>query len=180
VRATLRVTAALLLAWAAGFLWFIASLRPPAPGTEATDGIVVLTGGSGRVARGVDLIRRGKAKRLLISGVAAGVRPEEIAGMIDAPPGIFRCCIDLGFEALNTRGNASEVADWVQRNGFSSIRLVTSAYHLPRATLEIRERLGQDFTVVGDPVPGKPLPVDLAREYSKFIFRATLIRLGID
>ncbi len=41
----------LALAWIAGFVWFVLSLPEPAPDDIRTEGIVVLTGGPGRIAR---------------------------------------------------------------------------------------------------------------------------------
>lgn len=175
-----RLAAAALLAWALGLLWFLRILPSPSPALPVTDGIVVLTGGAGRVARGVDLIARKRGKRLLISGVSAEVRPLELARTLKVPPAIFDCCIDLGFEALDTRGNAAEVADWARANRFTSIRLVTSAYHLPRARLELEAQIDDDVRIIGDPVGGRPQPLQLAREYSKYLWRLAVLRLGLD
>ena len=55
---------------------------PGPAGAERTDGIVVLTGGPGRLARGFELIERGAAERMLISGVDARCGPEELAARI--------------------------------------------------------------------------------------------------
>ena len=77
-KALIRIVAAAALIWVLGFaLWVL--LLPGRNDTGKTDAIVVMTGGPGRVDRGVALLRKGKAKRLLISGVDRSVRPHELA-----------------------------------------------------------------------------------------------------
>ncbi len=68
-----RLFATLVLLWALGFALFAVSLPGPA-GDETTDGIVVLTGGPGRVQRGLKLLAAGRARRMLVSGVDRRVR----------------------------------------------------------------------------------------------------------
>ena len=43
--------------------------------------------------------------------------------------------MDLGYNANSTRGNAIETKNWVKKNGFKKIVLVTDNWHLPRAKL---------------------------------------------
>jgi uncharacterized SAM-binding protein YcdF (DUF218 family) len=163
-----QLAALLLLAWIAGFFLFVLSQAPPADPALATDGIAVLTGGPGRVARGVDLLAGGSAKRLLVSGVDPKVRPAELLGAADIPPDLFACCVDLGFDASTTRSNAEEVALWVERRGYRSVRLVTAGYHMPRARAELEARLPANVTILPDGVrAGLPL-MSMLREYGKF------------
>ncbi len=173
-----RSTMLLALAWIAGFVWFVLSLPEPAPDHIRTEGIVVLTGGPGRIARGVTLLRAGKAERLLISGVDASVRPIELAVELDVPAEVFDCCIDLGKRAADTRGNGEEIAEWTHSHGYKSIRLVTSQFHIARATAEAQARLGPGVTLVADAVPARMSARTLALEYSKFLFRRFLLLLG--
>ena len=42
----------------------------------------------------------------------------------------------LGREADNTHGNARETAGWMRGEGYRSLRLVTSWYHMRRSLLE--------------------------------------------
>src|SRR3546814_3899435 len=99
--------------------------RPRQGGKEKTDGMGVLTGGPGRMDRADERLEAGDAKRLLISGVAREVKPRELAAEYKRPVSLFDCCIALGFEAEDTRSNATEVATWAQRRKYKSIRLVT-------------------------------------------------------
>lgn len=121
-----------------GFLVFadrVAELSVPGP-VEA-DGIVVLTGGADRVSGAVDLLARGKARRLLISGVHPDTSARQIGRVVDAGPNLFDCCVDLDRRAANTVGNAEETAKWARHNGFGSLIVVTSAYHMPRSLIEL-------------------------------------------
>jgi uncharacterized SAM-binding protein YcdF (DUF218 family) len=125
--------------WLGGFVWFAQALPSTVVDAESeTDAIVVLTGGRLRVEEGVALLRRGRAKWLLVSGVHAGVTVPEILHLVpDAPPDL-QCCIALGYAAADTIGNAQETASWMRERGLRSLRLVTAGYHMPRALLEIR------------------------------------------
>ena len=80
-----RAAAAALLLWIAGFMAFALFLPQPAPDGIVTDGIVVMTGGRGRVERGLRLLEAKQAKRLLISGADRRVRPHELAVQFKAP-----------------------------------------------------------------------------------------------
>lgn len=138
------------LLWLGGLVWFA---MPPAPETHrrATDAIVVLTGGSGRVATGVDLLREGKGRELFVSGVDPQV---DLAALLRVLGGVAahpQCCVVLGHDALNTHENARETALWIRRRGYRSLRLVTAWYHMPRALLEF-ERAMPEVAIVAHPV----------------------------
>lgn len=124
-----------------GFLGFVQMLKSYKVDERASaDGIVVLTGGSQRIADAAALLAEGRAKRMLITGVNEATTREEIAL---AHPGVAGagCCVDLDYRALNTVGNAIETRRWVESNNFRSLIVVTSAYHMPRTLLELRNVL---------------------------------------
>jgi len=159
------------LAWCAGLAWFMGVPVPlPPPGTH-TDAIVMLTGDEGRVPHGLALLQDGAAPRALISGVAAGVGPRALAREAHVPFALFRCCVDLGHAAIDTRSNAEETAAWVADKGVRSIRLVTSDYHMRRATLELAAELPPGTRIVADPVPSRVEPRLWVREYMKWLVR---------
>jgi len=175
----IRQTIALLAtAWLLGFLWFMLALPGPL-GNWRTDAIVVPTGGQGRIDRGIELLKRGQARRLLVTGVGPGVRPVDLAREYKTSPRLFACCIDLGGEAVDTRSNAQETADWVRDHGYRSVRLVTSDWHLRRARLELTAELGPDVEVLGDGVPGTPKMLLLLSEYHKFLVRRLALWAGM-
>ena len=173
-----RLIALVLLVWAGGFVFFMFSIGRPIENNVQTDAIVVLTGGNGRVDRGIQLMQGQAAKRMLISGAAPDVRPIELAVRYHADPGLFACCIDLGHEAVDTRSNADETADWVRKHGFKSVRLVTSDWHMPRARLELHNALGANVRVLGDSVPSDPGLRMVVREYHKYLVRRIVLLAG--
>lgn len=173
-----RAFAFLLLIWLLGFAWFALFLPQPAA-LDKTDAVVVLTGGAGRIDRGLEIIEKGKARRMLISGVDLDVKPGELAAEYRRPIKLFACCIDLGFRAVDTRSNGLETARWVARNKVRSLRLVTHDWHMRRARLELKLALPDGVTVIEDAVTTKPtLPV-LFKEYHKYWLRGLAALVGI-
>ena len=116
----------------------VASLTP-APDPSAADGVVVLTGGSDlRLEAAARLLQAGKGERLLVSGVNRRATRADVWGVLGGTKGLFDCCVDLGFNAADTIGNARETAQWARDLGYRRLILVTADYHMPRATLELR------------------------------------------
>jgi uncharacterized SAM-binding protein YcdF (DUF218 family) len=168
----------LLLLYALGYAAFAVLL--PKPGDErTTDGIVVLTGGAGRMERGLELMVQGKAKRMLVSGVDRSVRPIELVRHHEADPALFKCCIDLGREAVDTRSNAEETTRWAKRHKLKTVRLVTTDWHMPRAGFELARQAGDAAEVYGDAVPSKPRFTTLFTEYNKYLLRRAAVLVGI-
>lgn len=184
------------LAWTGGLFWFAASIprSPPEPGsaeaTRATDAIVVLTGGSGRLSTGLELLADKRAGKLFVSGVYEGLEVQELLKRSRQFPGEMECCITLGYSADSTIGNAYETADWLRAQGFTSIRLVTANYHMMRSLLEFRMVIPQ-VEVVPHPVASPNVRLNdwwlwpgtanlLMTEYNKYIvtrLRYTLEKL---
>jgi uncharacterized SAM-binding protein YcdF (DUF218 family) len=136
--------------WLVGLALFA---MPPAAENRAapTDAIVVLTGGIGRIASGIDLLREGKGREVFVSGVDRRVDLDALlrlsGGLSTRPP----CCVVLGHDAENTHENARETALWMRRRGYRSLRLVTAWYHMPRSLLEF-ERAMPGVAIVAHPV----------------------------
>jgi uncharacterized SAM-binding protein YcdF (DUF218 family) len=121
-----------------GFVLFAVSVtREDATGWDKADGIVVLTGGDNRIEAGAKLMGEGRAKRMLISGVNRKVSREEMQRLLGIDKQIFNCCVDLGYEALDTVGNADETRTWANSNGYTRLIIVTSRYHMPRSLAEL-------------------------------------------
>lgn len=172
-----RTLALLLIAWALGFAVFMLSLGTPLE-AKKTDAIVVLTGASGRIDRGLAVLRAGGAKRMLVSGVDPDVRPGEFAAEYRIDRRLFASSIDLGWQAVDTRSNADETAKWVRKHGYKTVRLVTSDWHMPRARLELSHALGGDAEVIGDGVRSHPPFAMLFREYHKYLVRRLALLVG--
>ncbi|GGE14008.1 hypothetical protein GCM10011529_20540 [Polymorphobacter glacialis] len=172
-----RVVAILALVWLGGFLWFSLTLPEPAALAQKTDAVVVLTGGAGRTARGLEVLKAGGAERMLVSGVGRSTTRKQLAAAAGMPKSRF-ATTDLGYEAVDTRSNAEETMRWVRANNFTSIRLVTSAGHMRRARLELARVLPASVTVLPDAVPTQPQAPSIAAEYSKFLLRRIALALG--
>lgn len=173
-----RLIGFILLVWALGFAWFAIFLPQPLDG-RTTDAIVVLTGGPGRIDRGLSLLQDGAAKRMLISGVDRSVRPHELAVEYDAPDRLFDCCVTLGREAIDTRSNGIETARWLEKRGYDTVRLVTTDWHMRRAAFELKQAMPPDVILVYDAVPSKPGFSILFKEYHKYLLRRIAALLGI-
>lgn len=125
-----------------GFVVFgTISTRQAATDSISGDGIVVLTGGEDRIAAAAALLKEKRAKRLLISGVNKSTSRADMLLVSGLPKATFKCCVDLGYSAMNTIGNAHEARDWVKKHGFERIIVVTSGYHMPRSLLELSSNL---------------------------------------
>jgi len=145
--------------WFGGFLWYSLALPDAKPEDVPTvDGIVVLTGGPGRLQAALGLLAQSKGQRLLISGVNIDVsdqllRDALVAGRSQVvgknrakipttedtiiTPELYDCCVDTGRSALDTVGNAREIATWARQNNYSKILVVTAAHHMSRSVIEI-------------------------------------------
>lgn len=120
------------------------------------DGIVVLTGGQSRLDAALSLLKAGKGKRLLISGVNPIARADDLRIATGGEEWLFTCCVDIDHQALDTIGNAEESAKWVHANAYASIILVTNNYHMPRSLLEMH-RLVRHVDLLPYPVVNAPL-----------------------
>lgn len=178
------------LVWLGGLVWFAETI-PREGGTGAiaggsgagtTDAIIVLTGGSDRIATGIDLLDRGLARKLLISGVSPGVEMADVLRAASIPEGGRSCCVVLGYAAGNTIGNAAEAAAWMRAEGYRSLRLVTANYHMRRSLLEFRMTM-PEFRIVQHPVVPDKVHLDrwwqwpgtaslIVNEYNKFLVTA--------
>lgn len=137
----LTLIAVVALMWLVGLFAFAERVRglTPAPEPARADAIVALTGPSAeRVNAAIRLLELDKGRRVLISGVNRDVRRQELRALTPGSSKLFNCCVDLGFEAENTVGNAQEIAAWARAKGYDDLIVVTSDYHMPRSLLEIR------------------------------------------
>ncbi len=138
--------------FAFGFILFaIDVMRAPDNTGREADGIVVLTGGQLRIEAGLELLEKGLAKRLLITGVNRQTTKAAIARIAGVDSKYLNCCVDLGYEALNTKGNADEASAWAHRQDFNSLIVVTASYHMPRSLMELRGRM-PDIEIIPHPV----------------------------
>ncbi|MDX2202364.1 MAG: YdcF family protein [Hyphomicrobiaceae bacterium] len=133
--------ALLSFAFVAGFVVFASSVARPADSPPGkADGIVVVTGGEHRLVEATRLLADGHAGRLLVSGANRQVSREDILRRSGLDPALHPA-VDVGYEALDTIGNAEETRDWARARGFRRIIIVTSAYHMPRTLIELQRAM---------------------------------------
>ena len=136
--------------WFAGLILFTRMI-PIAPlhTISITDGIAIFTGGKTRLNVALDLFQQKKARYLLISGVnPESTLPQTVEQMAD------KSQITLGYDALDTLGNAEETTAWALTHHIKTLRLITSNYHMPRSLLELRHLL-PEIDIIPHPVVGK-------------------------
>lgn len=178
----------IIFLWFGGFLHYANNLPLDETHlTEITDAVVVLTGGAERLKTGIKLLEQGKASKLLISGVDKGTTLGHLKARSKPAPILFNCCVDLGYNARDTQGNAIEAAVWARQRNQNSIRLVTANYHMPRAMLLFRQAMPK-IKLLAHPV----IPINvklhnwwlypgttrlLATEFSKYLMSLIKVRL---
>lgn len=172
--------AAVIVPFLFGFLLFSAQAMRPAPPIVGTaDGIIVLTGGEHRIRAGASLLQAKTARRLLISGVNPQTSRDDVIRLSGLGPASFNCCVDLGYAAQDTIGNAEEARAWATGIGARRLVVVTSNYHMPRSLAELAIAM-PDVEFVAHPVGAKSagdrawwlqpaLARLLATEYVKFL-----------
>ena len=187
VERIIKLSALGILAVAACLQHFVLTLpQPKAVLPTPTDGLVVPTGGQARIQEGLMLLYNDTAQRMLITGVGETVSKRALAEQLNlsaAQLAIFRCCVDIEKTAMDTKGNADAARIWAESNKFSTVRLVTANYHLPRADLEF-QRLLPGHTIKSWPVIPPDLQLNgwylhwptvklLAKEYAKYLLAQT-------
>lgn len=190
MRKLLALLLILALVWVVGLLAFAGRIERLAPvdEPEVADAVAVLTGASTlRLKTAVRLLEEGKGRRLLVSGVNEKATRDDILEVTGAWKPIYQCCVDLGFEAADTKGNAQEIAAWAEKHGFRKVIVVTADYHMPRSMLELRSEM-PGATLIAYPVRTEALDATrwwrdgvqarrLAIEYSKYL--AILVRESV-
>jgi uncharacterized SAM-binding protein YcdF (DUF218 family) len=142
------------LIWFSGLLAFAARVQnstPPRAPTPA-HGIVALTGANSneRLTAAMGLLEDGYGRRMLVSGVDRKASREDIRNVSRAVRRLYDCCVDLGFTAADTVGNARETLAWAQAMRYRELIVVTADYHMPRAMLELNAVL-RDAGITAQP-----------------------------
>lgn len=150
LKAFLSLLVIALLVITALFVDFAYKTFSAQPRSVQVDAIVVLAGGKGRIEEGVRLFRKHRARWLFLVGVDPAVRKAELyrQGPGDPPPSM----VVLEKTSRNTLENAMYGRDLLQEKGVRSILLITSRYHLKRATILFRNALPPEVAIYPHPV----------------------------
>jgi uncharacterized SAM-binding protein YcdF (DUF218 family) len=133
-------------------------LEGPQPPLERTDAIVVVSGdeSQARLSEGIRLFRAGWAPKLIFSGAAedgvlSNARAMEMTALeLGVPP----AAVLLEPQAMDTFGNAVYTRRIMLDHGMRSAILVTSPYHLHRATLTFKSVFqGTDVRIIPRSAP---------------------------
>ena len=90
---------------------------------------------------------------MLVSGVGPGVNKKILARELtlnSAERAKLDCCVELEFEANNTRDNASAAKIWAKKNNLESLILVTANYHMPRAKFIFTSKMPNMSSILAD------------------------------
>ncbi len=181
-RLLLATVLVLLVLFAIGFGRFLANLPPAPSGSARADAIVALTGEGSRLTPAVTLLEKGSGHRLLITGVNRQTSKPYLKKLLHGGEA-FDCCTDLGFAALDTRGNAAEAARWASARGYHSLIIVTADYHMPRSLVEFGAQMPGVQLVPYPVAADNPKSVSwesarrLSGEYVKYI--ASVVRVSL-
>ena len=166
----------------AGFVAFAGIRRRATPPADPrAEGIVVLTGGSARIDSALRLLAEGRASRLLISGVNPAVSREALAEHLSAPNSA-RCSPAAsisGTPRATPSATPSRRRHWAEQQGFASLLVVTSDYHMPRSMAELADAM-PDVALFAYPITNPELHLAdwwsdprrsrlLVREYGKYL-----------
>jgi uncharacterized SAM-binding protein YcdF (DUF218 family) len=144
--------------WVIGFNIFIFTTKRQLQDEQTTtQAVVVLTGGRERLKTGFQILCSKQSEMIFISGVHPEETFKSLLKTVELPDSL---CLNresltavtyLGYTARNTKENAQETARWVKQMSITSLRLVTSAYHMPRSLLELRHLLPH-ITIIPHPI----------------------------
>jgi uncharacterized SAM-binding protein YcdF (DUF218 family) len=176
MRRALLVLGLLVAAWVVAalvlFVWPPAETGAPAH----ADAVVMLSGSHQRLPAAETLIRQGVAPVLALSSVAKTPTWKAAHDLCDA--GRYAGARVLCFEAnpYSTRGEAETVARIARSRGWRSVVVVSSTFHLTRASLLFHRCYAGRLSFVGAPETWWRLPEQWASETAKLLVQLTVER----
>ncbi len=129
---------------------------------QNADCAVVLTGGSGRVKEGMDLLARRAIRKLIISGVNPQAEWREIFPNWPFYQDVQESDIVLERRSRTTFGNAQQTLAVVEALGCRDLLVITSQLHLRRALRTFRAEFEDRMPVDGRAVAAGPGDSDAA------------------
>lgn len=129
---------------------------------QSADCAVVLTGGSGRVKEGMDLLARRAVRKLIVSGVNPQAEWREIFPNWPYYQDVQESDIVLERRSRTTFGNAQQTLAVVEALGCRDLLVITSQLHLRRALRTFRAEFEDRMPVDGRAVSSGPGDSDSA------------------
>jgi uncharacterized SAM-binding protein YcdF (DUF218 family) len=117
---------------------------------QKADAIIVLAGGKGRVEEGVRLFKASRAQFLFFIGVDPSVRKSDLYHPQGGDPSSKNVFLEKS--SRNTLENSIFGRDLIVNSGVHSVLLLTSRYHLKRASILFRNSLPKEITIIPYPV----------------------------
>lgn len=142
------------------------------------EGLIVLTGGQGRLEAALDILKANPGKRLLISGVNPIVEQSELSALTGSEAALFDCCVDIDRLSQNTAANAQEGMKWLRANGFNSAMIITADYHLRRSMMLFNHQ-APTVKLTGYAVQTNANMSYMIREYNKYLATVAQLAIGI-
>ncbi|MHA7180873.1 YdcF family protein [Arthrobacter sp. MDB2-24] len=134
LRTALRVAGACLVVWLlAAYQLFC---NPALPPVREADAVIVLAGAaSERLAVGQALLERGAAGELVLSstGLPGNAETDDLCARGATRTMCFHS------DPMTTRGEARAIADLARERGWDDIIVVTSTYHVARASMNVSQ-----------------------------------------
>lgn len=139
---------------------------------QRADCAVVLTGGSGRVKEGMDLLARHAIRKLIVSGVNPQADWRDIFPNWPYYQDVSETDIVLERKSRTTFGNAQQSLAVVEALGCRDLLLITSRFHLHRALKTFRAEFDDRMPVEGRAiaVPSETESLEIATEAIKALF----------
>jgi uncharacterized SAM-binding protein YcdF (DUF218 family) len=137
------------------------------------DCALVLTGGSGRLKEGFDLLARGQVQKLLVSGVNPQANIHELFPQLLIFPNVKEKDIILEKRSETTFGNAQQSLPIIEALNCRTVLLVTSYLHMYRAKKTFQAAFPREIAVVSHAVSGNHVPpakVEIIIETTKSLF----------
>jgi uncharacterized SAM-binding protein YcdF (DUF218 family) len=164
------VVLAVLFAAASARLFVWPATDPPL----AADAVVVFAGKRERLNEGIRLLQAGVAPVLVVSD---GGRPRSRAGRTcrNPPDGLRVVCVTP--ERSSTAAEAAAFAELAERSRWRTVALVTSTYHVRRASLLLERCYGGRVASVAAPRRnGAGLVADVLHEWAGLAAAVTVQR----
>ena len=92
---------------------------------------------------------------------------DDLVALAGGAPETYACCVDIGYRAETTIGNAEEAAVWAYERNYTQLIIVTSDYHMPRSLI-LLQRAMPDIELQPYPVRTVVDPSAILRDSKSF------------